>query len=170
MSATAGDCAAASVFVAVAPSDAFDIFTSEIDAWWRHGRRYRIAGARPGRLRFEPGLGGRVLETVELGSGVKTFVVGNVVRWEPPSALAFEWRGVAFAPHEKTLVEVTFTPCRDGTMVRVEHNGWSSLRDDHPARHGQNAVDFARGLGLWWGSLLTALREHVATRSAARPT
>lgn len=162
MSATAGDSAAASVYVAVSLEDAFEVFTAEIDAWWRHGRRFRIAGAKPGRIVFEQRLGGRLFETVELPSGERTFETGSVVVWEPPRRLALEWRGVNFKPHEKTLVEVTFTPTGDGTMVRVEHRGWSALPDEHPARHGLAGAAFARMIGMWWGDLLTSLREHVA--------
>lgn len=41
-----GDRASATVFVAVPPADAFAIFTTEIDAWWRTGppRRDENAG------------------------------------------------------------------------------------------------------------------------------
>jgi uncharacterized protein YndB with AHSA1/START domain len=162
MSATPGDSAAASVYVAVAPEDAFDVFTNEIDLWWRHGRRFRIAGKRPGKLVFETRLGGRLFETV----GERTFVVGSVIEWEPPRRFALEWRNVNFAAHEKTLVEVTFTPQGDGTTVRVVHSGWASIRDDHPARHGQPTAAFLRSTGMWWGDLLTALREHAGARDA----
>ncbi len=164
MSATDFDSAAASVHVAVGPEDAFEVFTREIDLWWRHGPKFRIAGKRPGRLVFECQLGGRLFETVELDSGARTFVTGTVVAWDPPRRLAIEWRGVNFAEHEKTLVEVTFTPAGEGTMVRVEHRGWSSLRDDHPARHGLVGAPFSRMIGMWWGDLASSLREHVATR------
>lgn len=164
MSATAGDGAAASVYVAVSPADAFDVFTGEIDLWWRHGAKFRIAGKRPGKLGFEPKLGGRLFETVELPAGARTFVVGTVVDWDPPRRLALEWRQVNFAAHEKTLVEVTFTPTGDGTMVRVEHRGWSAIRDDHPARHGLVGAPFYRMTGMWWGDLLRSLREHVVSR------
>ena len=167
MSATAGDSAAASVFVRVPIEDAFEVFTNEIDMWWRHGRKYRIAGRRPGRLGFEPRLGGRLFETVELESGERTFEVGEVVEWEPPHRISLVWRGVNFAPGERTFLEITFRPVGDGTMVRVEHTGWSELRDDHPARHGLTGPAFSRMIGLWWGDLLTALREHVATRRPA---
>lgn len=164
MSATAGDVAAASVFVRVSVEDAFEVFTEEIDRWWRHGRKFRIAGTRPGRLAFECRLDGRLFETVELPSGPRVFEVGRVLEWEPPSRFLLEWRVVNFADHEKTLVEVTFTPRGDGTMVRVEHRGWSAIRDDHPARHGLTGAAFSRKNGLWWGELMSALREHVATR------
>lgn len=165
MSATSGDGAAASVRVAVSQADAFEVFTGEIDLWWRHGRKYRIAGKRPGQLAFECELGGRLYETVELRGGPRTFVVGTVVAWDPPRSFALEWRNVNFKAHEKTLVEVTFTPSGDGTLVRVEHRGWAAIPGEHPARHGLEVTAFLRSTGMWWGELLTSLREHVAPRA-----
>lgn len=161
----AGDSAAASVFVAVSVQDAFEVFTNEIDRWWRRGKKFRIAGARSGSLTFESRLGGRLFETVEFSDGERTFVVGSVVAWDPPHHLALEWRNVNFKPHEKTLVDVTFSPSGHGTMVRVEHRGWSALPDDHPARHGLVGAEFARMIGMWWGDLLSSLREHVTTNT-----
>ncbi len=49
----------------------------------------------------------------------------------------------------------------DGTRVTLEHRGFAALRDDHPVRHGKPAVEFIRDMGLWWGSLMTSLREHA---------
>lgn len=165
---TPGDRAAATVQVAVSIEDAFDVFTSEIDLWWRMGRKFRIAGRRPGRLVFEPGLDGRLFETVTFDSRQRTFEVGRVIEWDPPRRLALEWRGVNFRPHEKTLVEVTFTAVPGGTMVRVEHSGWSTLPDDHPARHGRVGPAFSRSIGMWWGELLTSLREHAGQRKPSQ--
>jgi len=163
VNAIGGDSAAASVFVAVSIDDAFDVFTSEIDQWWRRGQKFRIAGARPGRLTFEPHLGGRLFETVELADGESSFVVGSVITWQPPRRFELEWRNVNFKPHETTFVEVTFAPYGNGTMVRVEHRGWSALPENHPARHGLVGAEFARMIGMWWGDLLSSLREHVAS-------
>lgn len=160
-----GDSARASVFVRVPCDEAFAIFTEEIDRWWRTGPRYRIAGRRRGQLFLEPRLGGRMFETFELSSGSRTIEVGKVTRFEPPSTLELEWRGVNFAPHEKTFVSVTFEAAGEGTMVSVCHRGWSALPDDHPARHGNVGADFSRMIGMWWGGLLTALREHVDQRA-----
>jgi uncharacterized protein YndB with AHSA1/START domain len=134
--APAGDCATVMVFVAVAPDVAFDVFTREIDLWWKQGPRYRIAGRRRGMLHFEPGVGGRLFESFDLKAGSRTLEVGRVTAWEPPSRLQFEWRGVNFKPSEKTVVEVRFAEERDGTLVTVQHRGWSALPTDHPARHG----------------------------------
>lgn len=159
-----GDEASATVFVAVSPGDAFQVFTQEIDLWWRTGPAYRIAGKRRGRLSFEPGVGGRLFETFEGKDGERTLDLGRITAWDPGERLAFVWRGVNFAEGESTTVEVTFTPQNDGTLVRVRHFGWSDLRDDHPARHGLVGAPFARMIGLWWGSLMTSLREHVVAR------
>jgi len=163
--ASPGDAATVSVFVAVDPATAFEVFTREIDRWWKHGPRYRIAGKRSGILSFEPGPGGRLFESFETAGGARTFDVGRVIAWEPPSRLVLEWRGVNFKPHEKTLVEVRFAPQRSGTLVTVRHSGWSSLPTDHPARHGLVGADFSRMIGLWWADLMRSLREHTAARA-----
>lgn len=163
----AGDGAKVSVFVAVTPADAFAVFTEETDLWWRKGPKFRIAQKRPGALAFEPGVGGRLFETYEVASGTRTFEVGRVTEWQPPTRLAFEWRGVNFAGDEVTFVEVDFEAKAHGTMVTVRHRGWSALRPDHPARHGNVGAAFDRMIGLWWGELMTSLREHVAARARA---
>jgi uncharacterized protein YndB with AHSA1/START domain len=160
----AGDGARVSVFVAVSPADAFDVFTNEIDLWWGRGPKFRIAGKRPGVLAFEAGVGGRLFETCELASGTKTFEVGHVTAWEPARRIAFEWRGVNFRPGEVTFVEIDFEAKGDGTLVTVLHRGWAALRPDHPARHGNVGAAFDRMIGLWWGQLLSSLREYAPTR------
>ena len=159
-----GDAATVSVLVRVAPEVAFDVFTREIDLWWRHGPQFRIAGRRQGKLFFEGGLGGRLFETFESPSGPRTFEVGKVTLWDPPRRVDLEWRGVNFKPGEKTSVEVTFEQSESGTVVTVRHRGWSKLPEDHPARHGLVGAAFSRMIGLWWGQLMTSLREHVETR------
>jgi len=159
-----GDAASVSVLVRVAPADAFDVFTREIDLWWKQGPQFRIAGRRRGQLFFECGAGGRLFETFESARGPRTFEVGKVTLWDPPRRLELEWRGVNFKPGEKTSVEVTFTESASGTLVTVRHRGWSSLPEDHPVRHGLVGPAFSRMIGLWWGQLMTSLREHVETR------
>jgi hypothetical protein len=58
-------------------------------------------------------------------------------------------------------VEVLFEPAGSGTLVTVQHRGWGALRADHPARHGLQGSDFSRMIGMWWGDLMTGLREFV---------
>jgi hypothetical protein len=165
-----GDRATVTVFVAVTPADAFEVFTKEIDLWWKQGPKFRIAGRRRGQLHFEGGVGGRLFESLtasQASSATRTIEVGHITAWDPPARLEFEWRGVNFAPDEKTVVEVRFEAMGRGTNVTVQHRGWSALRDDHPVRHGKVGAEFIRSMGMWWGELMTSMREHVAeTRGA----
>jgi hypothetical protein len=48
--------------------------------------------------------------------------------------------------------------------VTLRHPGFAALREGHPARHGLEGAAMSRMIGLWWGDLLSGLREHVATR------
>ena len=155
-----GDQAVVSVLVKVEPSKAFRVFTEEVDAWWRGGMQYRI-GKHRSVVHFEPKLGGRMFESFEDGSGARIVETGRVTAWDPPARLVFEWRAVNFAPSEKTEVEVTFEPTPSGTLVTVRHRGWSRIRDDHPVRHGQDAITFLRTMGGWWANLMSSMREHV---------
>jgi hypothetical protein len=156
-----GDQARASVHVKVAQDDAFRIFTEEIDQWWRRGLKYRVARGMRGILHLEPKAFGRLFESFETDAGVNVVETGRVTVWEPPARLVFEWRAVNFAPDEKTVVEVVFEGRGEGTLVTVTHRGWSKIRADHPARHGLEVTPFIRMTGMWWGDLLTSLREHA---------
>ncbi len=156
-----GDQARVSVRVGVPADVAFRVFTEEIDRWWRSGMKYRIGGKGRSVLHLEPGVGGRLFESFETASGTRVFETGRVKVWEPPARLVFELRATNFAPDEKTEVEVSFEPSASGTLVTVTHRGWSRIRPDHPARHGQDVPEFLRRLGLWWGDLVSSLREHA---------
>ena len=155
------------VLVSVPPDLAFEVFTEEIDQWWRRGPAYRASGQTRGVLCLEPGVGGRLYESFEGPAGARVIETGRVTAWEPPARLALEWRSVTFAPSERTEVEVLFAASPSGTMVTVIHRGWSALPPDHPVRHGQDPVAFIRTIGLWWGALLTSLREHARDRGSA---
>src|SRR5262249_33243947 len=163
-----GDQIKVSVSVAVEPSVAFRVFTEEIDLWWRRGLRFRVAGKNQGIIHLEPRIGGRLFESFETKAGTKVFETGEVTAFEPPARLVFEWRGVNFAPGEKTEVEVTFEPSGDGTLVTVAHRGWNTLRGDHPVRHGLGVAEFLRMTGLWWGDLMSSFRLRATSSSQNR--
>jgi len=151
-----GDRARVSVAVAVAPSRAFDIFTGDIDQWWRHGVKFRHSASRSGLLRIEPQVGGRLFESFDQDGTPHVIEVGRVHVWDPPRCLKFSWRNANFA------VEVEFAPTASGTLVTVTHSGLSALRPDHPARHGLQGADFSRMIGLWWGEQMSSLRLRCA--------
>jgi len=159
----AGDRVAVEVLVDVEPAVAFEVFTTEIDMWWKRGIAYRASGRAAGILTIEPKVGGRLFEEYESPAGPRVHEAGRVTAWDPPSNLAFEWRGTNFAPDEVTYVEVTFARTESGkTRLTLVHRGFAALRPDHPVRHGQPAVEFIRRFGTWWGALLRAYREHAA--------
>jgi uncharacterized protein YndB with AHSA1/START domain len=159
---TAGDRASVTVRVDVEPEVAFEVFTTEIDRWWRRNIAYRVAGRRPGTMHLEPRLGGRIFE--EYG-GPALHEAGRITAWDPPHRFAFDWRAVNFGPGEVTHVEVTFTRTESGaTELRLVHTGFAALPPDHPARHGQPPAIFIGHMARWWGDLLTSFREFVAAR------
>lgn len=156
-----GDQARVQTFVRLPPQRCFDVFTLELDAWWRRGRAYRVGGKHEGALHLEPRLGGRVFQEYgERGSSVHE--IGNITAWDPPGHFSFTWRGINFvASDASTTVEVWFEASGEGTRVTLEHRGFAALRPDHPVRHGAAVVDFIGEIGHWWGSLVTSLRLHA---------
>ena len=157
-----GDRTSVTVTVDVEPAVAFEVFTNDIDLWWRRDVAYRVAGRKPGTLVLEGKLGGRLFEQNEGPAGPAVYEAGRITAWDPPHRLAFDWRASNFAPGELTHVEITFTRTESGrTQLVLVHSGFAALRPDHPVRHGEPAAAFVGRLGLWWGQLLTSFREHV---------
>ncbi len=155
------DFARVSTTVPLAPPAAFDLFTQEIGLWWKRGPAYQFSPGRDGRLRFEPGVGGRLVEAYADGQTPELYVVGTIRVWVPGERLTFSWRGPNFAEDEETVVDVTFHPtdaAAEATKVTVEHRGWASLRPDHPVRHGADVTPFLRSLGETWAEHLRRLR------------
>ena len=154
-----GAAARVSVTVAVAPAAAFEIFTRDIDRWWRRGIKFRNAASGAGFIAVELGVGGRLFESFDGERGPHVLEVGKIRVWDPPRLLVFSWRNANFAPDEHTEVEVAFSAAAAGTLVTVTHRGLTELRQDHPARHGLANEPFIRMIGLWWGEQMTSLRE-----------
>ena len=156
-----------SVLVEVPPELAFQIFTEDIDLWWRRGLAYRVASDRNGTLHLEPHVGGRLFESFQKGGDTALHETGRVTVWSPPRRLAFEWRAINFEPGDTTEVEVDFEPTPSGTRVTVTHRGWSRIRANHPVRHRLEPDAFIRSMALWWGNLMTSLRERALARRGA---
>jgi uncharacterized protein YndB with AHSA1/START domain len=114
----------AEVVVPVSPTRAFELFTRDVDSWWRRGERY--GGSDVLGHRFEPYVGGRFLELLEGREGV----LGRILAWDPPDRLAFSWRQGNWDPDEVTQVEVTFTPVEAGTRVLLKHGGFDGVDSD----------------------------------------
>ena len=146
-----------STVVSVDPHTAFEVFTTEIDLWWKRGPRFRARGDQ--RLAFEPGVGGRLLAYRESG---EAWEIGRVLVWEAGKRLVFEWRARNFEADQHTEVEILFEAEGSATRVSLEHRGWDAIPLDHPVRHGLAAEPAFRAFfGHWWADLLFGLRAHA---------
>ncbi len=144
--------------VAASPERAFEAFTREIDCWWAPNGLFRFTPRDPGVLSFEPGEGGRLVETLPSG---KVFEIGRVKVWAPPSRLVFGWRQATFAPDQATEVDIRFEPVGEETRVTVEHSGWDTVPAAHVARHGFPETVFLERHAQWWRTLLQAYKARI---------
>lgn len=146
------------VRVAASPARAFEVFTGQIGDWWSPDPMFRFTPRDPGVLAFEPGEGGRLVQTLPSG---KVFEIGKVSVWTPPSRLVFGWRQATFAPDQMTQVEVRFEPVGEETRVTVEHIGWDTVPAPHAARHGFPDTIFLKRHAEWWQTLLQAYKART---------
>ena len=142
MSTTA---ATATVEVPCDPDTAFEIFTRDIGTWWKRGTYYWNDADRGLEYRFEPEVGGRLVEVYDLATG-EGFEIGRVLVWEPGKRLVFTWRQGNWDPAQSTDVEVRFEPSGNGTLVTVEHGGWDRVPSAGPG--------VSEGYGQGWAELL----------------
>lgn len=138
-----------SVEVAVAPIVAFDVFTRDIDAWYRIDVDALPDITRTGAIRFEPCVGGRLLDVHDLATGAGR-ELGRITAWEPGHRLVF-------TDNEGTEVAVDFEPCRAGTRVTLTHSGVDRLAPARTARLRRSG----------WAALAPLYRDYVAPN--ARP-
>jgi uncharacterized protein YndB with AHSA1/START domain len=101
---------------------AFDVWTSQISAWWPTG--CSASGERAPRIVLEPWIGGRIYERTSEGVELDW---GEVVEWEPPRRLVYRWR-LHECRADATEVAVSFIQRRNSTTrVRIEHRDWQHL-------------------------------------------
>ncbi len=146
--------------VGASPERAFEVFTRDIALWWKPNTLFAFTPRSPGALSFEPGEGGRLIETRD---GGKFFEIGRIEIWDPPQRLVFSWRQASFSPDQNTLVEVRFEAVEAQTRVTVTHSGWDSVSATHVARHGFPDGIFMRRHGEWWQSLLVDYKEALSS-------
>lgn len=146
------------ITLAVPPDEAFRLFTEEVDQWWQRGPKFRFRPRAQGRMCFEPGEGGRLIEIYD-EEARDIYEIGRILVWEPGVRLVFEWRGPNFSKGEVTEVDIRFRAHAEGTRIVLEHRGWEVLPSDHPARHSLANTPFLGIRAGWWQEQLTALRN-----------
>ena len=144
--------------VKATPERAFQAFVEEIGAWWRPNTLFQTT-PRPGVLSFEPGEGGRLIETRD---GGKVFEIGAIRVWDPPHRLVFSWRQANFPPELHTEVEVGFELVGEETRVSVEHRGFDHVPAESAARHRFPDQVLLMRLAEFWRAQIDAVGERVA--------
>ncbi|HEX4884679.1 MAG TPA: SRPBCC domain-containing protein [Casimicrobiaceae bacterium] len=132
--------------VGCTPVAAFDYFTRDIGRWWPLAS-HSVGGEHAKDVRFEPHVGGRIVETIEGGTEC---VWGTVETWQPGERLRFSWHP-GREPATAQWVEVTFAPNPTGTRVTLTHGGWE--------RYGERAGDARTNYLSGWA---VVVRERYA--------
>ena len=143
--------------VKATPEQAFAAFVDEIGQWWRPNILFQTT-PRPGVLSFEPGEGGRLIET---RAGGKVFEIGRILAWEPPRRLVFSWRQASFPPDLHTEVEVGFEAAGDETRVSVEHRGFDQVPAESAARHRFPDQVLLMRLADFWRDQIAAVSDRI---------
>jgi uncharacterized protein YndB with AHSA1/START domain len=142
--------------VKASPERAFAAFVEEIGDWWRPNMLFQTT-PRPGRLAFEPGERGRLIETRD---GDKVFEIGRIRVWDPPRLLVFSWRQANFPLDLHTEVEVGFEAVGDETRVSVEHRGFDHVPAG-AARHGFPDQVLLMRLADFWRAQIASVGERL---------
>lgn len=107
------------ITVACLPEVAFRIWTKQISDWWPK-ENHSVSGHPQTAVYFEGVVGGRIYE--ETPEGI-AHIFGEVVAWEPPNFLAYQWYPGSSA-QQPTRVEIRFVPLENNqTRVDVLHRG-----------------------------------------------
>lgn len=146
------------VTVRLDPAAAFEVFTSQIDAWYPRGPHSFNYPDRAVGVVIEPGVGGRWREVWRDGEG---YEIGRVLAWEPGRRLLVSYRNRYLPAEPLTEIEVRFAPVPEGTRVTLEHRGWERLPPEA----------LREWSGRAWRALLAAYatHTHTHTRTGAEP-
>ena len=138
-----------SVEVALAPAEAFELFTVRIAEWWPYKTHFSRGLVET--LVFEGHAGGRLRE---VGADGVVVTYGEVVAWDPPNRVVIKWM-VAPELGPPTEVEVRFMPTARGCRLDLEHRGFEAYGDDE-GRHQRDS--YAGG----WPGVLRLFAEHAS--------
>ena len=144
-----------SVEVKAAPDKAFDLFLSQMGAWWPRGG---TIGKPHLAIVIEPRSGGRWFERDEAGTETQW---GKVIAWEPPGRVLLNWQINTKWVYDRSLsteVEITFAALAGGgTRVTLEHR--------HLERFGADAEKHAALLDSGWPTRIAAFATYANAQS-----
>lgn len=135
----------------VPPERAFRLFTEQIAEWWPLDTHSIGAdkGEIPTSVEFEPKVGGRI---IEVGADGSEYSWAEVIVWQPPERLVVAWHP-SVQPTTSTILEVRFSPSKNGTELYLEHRGWEE--------YGAEADAGRQGYESGWDHVLARLEKMV---------
>ena len=137
------------VEVAVDPLTAFTAFTDELDLWWVRGPINAYDSGRLVTMRCEPGVGGRILEIYDPGTG-DGLELARITGWEPGRHLAWQ------SSLDDVRIEVRFGPTPAGTIVELE----ATIPEGGQDKGGSSFIAVTPPwFGAWMGKRSSAGRE-----------
>jgi len=108
---------------------AFEVFVSEMGAWWPLDKRSMSmqGGGKPAKsLRIDPKQGGKI---VEIGHDDTEHHWGTIKSYDPHDSLSMDFH-MGLPAENASLVEVRFTALEgDRTRVELTHGNWEAFGD-----------------------------------------
>ena len=150
------DSVSAAIEVTLDPAAAFEVFTNEIDLWYQRGPYSWNFPEKAVGIRFEPGLGGRLIEVHDAATG-EGFDCGRITAWEPGIRLVYAFTSLRLL-EPLTEVEIRFEPVEHGTRVTWEHRGYSRLPLELALRELEGS-QYGVPVGLRWFGAYVARQE-----------
>jgi len=121
---------------------AFEVFVSEMGAWWPLDKRSMSmqGGGKPAKsLRIDPKQGGKI---VEIGHDDTEHHWGTIKSYDPHDSLSMDFH-MGLPAENASLVEVRFTALEgDRTRVELTHGNWEAF--------GEMAEMMRGGYGSGW--------------------
>ncbi len=137
--------------VPLTPTEAFALFTQNIDTWWPKAS-HSVSGAKA-KIRFPDHKDGEITEESENGD---IAVWGKLIAYDPGQYLAFTWHP-GRSDKEATVVTVTFTQTEAGTRCDLTHGGFDILGDTADAV----STSYLHGWDMVLGCYKSAARTPI---------
>ncbi len=138
-----------SLVVPLTPTEAFTLFTDNMDTWWPT-ETHSVFGEKA-KITFPGHKDGDIIEKSEEGA---TDIWGTLIAYDPGVFLSFTWHPGRPAS-EATVVTVTFTETKDGTRCDLAHGGFDILGDTADAVSTSYLTGWDMVLGCYASAAMT---------------
>jgi len=145
--------------LALGPDEAFALFTAGMGTWWPLAT-HSIGSDDATGVRFEEGVGGRVMEIATDG---REHAWADVLTWDPPYRVVLSWHPTP-EPVAASTLDVRFETAAEGCLLRLEHRDWEEFG-------GQLGAELRAGYDSGWDLVLRPFETRARThRRQSRTT